>query len=74
MPLGGSKSISYEGAAQFALVELTPLEWNSETPERGGWGADPAPHQLCSTWVGRWCSTAIAISGPETNIMQVKIW
>ena len=33
MPLGGSESISDEGAAQSALVELTPLEWRSETPE-----------------------------------------
>ena len=33
MPLGGSESVSDEGAAQFALVELTPLEWRSETPE-----------------------------------------
>ena len=29
-PLGGSKSLSVEGAA---LVELTPLEWESEAPE-----------------------------------------
>ena len=33
MPLGGSKSISDEGAASSTLAELTPLEWNSETPE-----------------------------------------
>ena len=33
MPLGGSKSISDEGTAQSALVELTPLEWRSEMPE-----------------------------------------
>ena len=32
-PLGGSESISDEDAAQFAFVELTPLEWRSETPE-----------------------------------------
>ena len=32
-PLGGSKSISEEGATQSALAELTPLEWESETPE-----------------------------------------
>ena len=32
-PLGGSKSVSDEGAAQSALAELTPLEWNSEMPE-----------------------------------------
>ena len=32
-PLGGSESISDEGAAQSALAELTPLEWNSEMPE-----------------------------------------
>ena len=32
-PLGGSKSISDEGTAQSALVELTPLEWRSEMPE-----------------------------------------
>ena len=31
--LGGSESISYEGAAQSALAELTLLEWNSEIPE-----------------------------------------
>ena len=32
-PLGGSNSILEEGAAQSALAELTPLEWESETPE-----------------------------------------
>ena len=32
-PLGGSKSTSEEDAAQSALVELTPLEWESEAPE-----------------------------------------
>ena len=32
-PLGGSESISDEGTAWSALVELTPLEWNSEMPE-----------------------------------------
>ena len=32
-PLGGSKSISNEGATQSALAELTPLEWRSEMPE-----------------------------------------
>ena len=32
-PLGGSESISEEGATQSALAELTPLEWESETPE-----------------------------------------
>ena len=32
-PLGGSKSISDEGATCSALVELTPLEWKSEIPE-----------------------------------------
>ena len=30
---GGSKSISYVGATWSALVELTPLEWKSETSE-----------------------------------------
>ena len=33
MPLGGSESISDEGATLSALVELTPLEWRSEKPE-----------------------------------------
>ena len=33
MPLGGSESVSDEGAIWSALVELTPLEWNSEIPE-----------------------------------------
>ena len=32
-PLGGSKSVSEEGATWSALVELTPLEWESEMPE-----------------------------------------
>ena len=32
-PLGGSESVSDEGATQSALTELTPLEWRSETPE-----------------------------------------
>ena len=32
-PLGGSESISEEGTTQSALAELTPLEWESETPE-----------------------------------------
>ena len=32
-PLGGSKSVSEEGASQSALAELTPLEWESEMPE-----------------------------------------
>ena len=31
--LGGSKSISEEGVTWSALVELTPLEWESEMPE-----------------------------------------
>ena len=31
IPLGGSKSISYVGAVQSALVELTPLECGGET-------------------------------------------
>ena len=31
MPLGGSKSISYVGAAWSALAELTPLECGGET-------------------------------------------
>ena len=31
-PLGGSKSTSEEGTAQSTLVELTPLEWESEAP------------------------------------------
>ena len=29
MPLGGSESISYVGATQSTLAELTPLGWNS---------------------------------------------
>ena len=33
MPLGGSDSVSDEGAAWSALAGLTPLEWNSEVPE-----------------------------------------
>ena len=33
MPLGGSKSVSDEDAAQSALAELIPLEWRSEMPE-----------------------------------------
>ena len=33
MPLGGSESVSDEGATQSTLAELTPLEWNSEIPE-----------------------------------------
>ena len=33
MPLGGSKSVFDKGTAQSALVELTQLEWKSETPE-----------------------------------------
>ena len=32
-PLAGSKSISEEGATWSNLAELTPLEWESETPE-----------------------------------------
>ena len=32
-PLGGSESISEEGATQSTLAELTPLEWESEMPE-----------------------------------------
>ena len=31
--LGGSQSVSDEGDAWSALVELTPLEWRIETPE-----------------------------------------
>ena len=31
--LGGSESVSEEGTAWSALVELTPLEWRSEAPE-----------------------------------------
>ena len=33
MPLGGSESISVEGTTRSTLMELTPLEWRSETPE-----------------------------------------
>ena len=33
MPLGGSESLSEEGAAQSALAELTLLEWESKAPE-----------------------------------------
>ena len=33
MPLGESKSVSDEGAAQSTLADFTPLEWNRETPE-----------------------------------------
>ena len=33
MPLGGSQSISNEGTTQSTLMELTSLEWNTETPE-----------------------------------------
>ena len=32
-PLGGSESTSEEGISQSTLVELTPLEWESEVPE-----------------------------------------
>ena len=32
-PLGGSKSISYVGAAQSTLAELTPLECSGEMSE-----------------------------------------
>ena len=32
-PLGGSKSLSEEGAARSAPADLTPLEWESEVPE-----------------------------------------
>ena len=32
-PLGGSESISEDGATWSTLVELTPLEWESEMPE-----------------------------------------
>ena len=31
--LGGSESASKEGTAWSTLVELTPLEWKSESPE-----------------------------------------
>ena len=31
--LGGSESVSKEGATQSTLAELTPLEWESEVPE-----------------------------------------
>ena len=33
MALGASKSLSEEDTTQFALVELTPLEWESEVSE-----------------------------------------
>ena len=33
MPLGGSEFVSNEGTTRSVLVELTPLEWNSEMPE-----------------------------------------
>ena len=33
MPLGGSKSVSDEGATRLALAELTALEWRSEMQE-----------------------------------------
>ena len=32
-PQGGSESVSYVGATQSTLVELTPLEWKGETSE-----------------------------------------
>ena len=31
--MGASESLSKEGTTQSALAELTPLEWESETPE-----------------------------------------
>ena len=46
-PLGGSKSISYVGAAWSALAELTPLECGGETSESEVEGAliwHPASH------------------------------
>ena len=75
MSLGGSKSISYMGATRSTLVELTPLDCGGEMSgsEVEG-GADPAPHQPCSAWVGGWHSMGTAISGPETSSMGVKIW
>ena len=44
-PLGASESLSEEGAVQSALVELTPLEWESEATESN---VDEAP-TLCLT-------------------------
>ena len=39
MPLGGSESISYVGAAWSALAELTPFEWKGEASESDVEGA-----------------------------------
>ena len=73
-PLGGGESISYVSAAQSALAKLIPLECGGETSESELEGALTQCPQSCSTWVGGWCSTATAVSGPETDCMQVRIW
>ena len=74
-PLGGSESVSYVGAARSALAELTPLECGGETSESEVEGVlTRRPRQSCCTWVGGWCFTATAVSGPETDSMRVKIW
>ena len=73
IPLGGSESISYVGATQSTLAELTPLEWKGEMSESDVEGA----LTWCltsSAWVGRWCSMAATFSGPEINSMRVRFW
>ena len=70
MPLAGSQSISDEGTAWSALAEPTALEWESEVDEA-------LTRRLTSCillGVDRWHSMAIAISGPATNLMMVRIW
>ena len=77
MPLAASESLSEEGTTWSALVELTPLEWESKVPESN---VDEAvtlcltSHILLGEGGGRWCSMAAALSGPKINIKRVRSW
>ena len=73
-PLGAGAPFSEENAAQSTLAELTSLEVESDLPEGSVDGADTLS-PTSTTWVGRRCSMATAISGPETdNIKRVRSW
>ena len=73
-PLGVGVPLSEENAAQSTLVELTSLEVESYSPEGSMDGADTLSSASSPARVGRRCSMATVISGPETNGKRVRSW
>ena len=76
MPLGAGMPLSEENVAQSTLAECTSLEVESDLPEGSMDGANIlSPTSRVPLQVGRRCSMATAISGPETNNMErVRSW